>query len=57
MDEYRNNLMCYQATMAVVQSMLNQGIIDQGEYRKIDTIMTKRYGVSLDTIFAQNIPN
>ena len=57
MDEYRNNLMCYQATMAVVQSMLNQGIIDKGEYRKIDTIMTKKYGVSLDTIFAQNIPN
>lgn len=57
MDEYRNNLMCYQATMAVVNSMLSQGIIDQKEYRKIDTIMTKRYGISLGTIFAQEVPN
>ena len=31
--------------------MLHQGIISESEYAEIDTIMTKKYDLSLDSIF------
>ena len=37
--------------MSLAASMLRQGIISESEYAEIDTIMTKKYGLSLDKIF------
>ena len=37
--------------MSLARDMLRQGIISEGDYAEIDTIMTKKYGLSLDSIF------
>ncbi len=41
----------YKAAMNLAKGMLHQGIITESEYAEIDTIMTKKYGLSLDSIF------
>lgn len=41
----------YRTAMAIVTTMLENGIISKEEYDKIDTIMTKKYGVNSYTIF------
>lgn len=51
MDDYRQRLLSYQTTMSLIRTMLSDGLISEDEYRKIDTIMSKRYGVSLSSIF------
>lgn len=33
----------YGISMSIVKSMLNKGILTPQEYKKIDTIMTKKY--------------
>jgi hypothetical protein len=48
------NMIAYQAAMGLARSMLHQGIISEEEYDKIDTIMTKKYGLPLDSIFRNN---
>lgn len=37
--------------MSLAMGMLHQGIISESEYTEIDTIMTKKYGLSLNSIF------
>ena len=51
MDEHRKHLIAYQTTMSVVREMLKRGIITEGEYNKIDTIIAKRHAISLCSIF------
>lgn len=51
MNEYRKHLISYQITMSMVRNMLSDGIISEEEYDKIDTIMTKKYGISLFSIY------
>ena len=51
MDEYRQHLIAYQATMSIVRQMLDRGIITEEEYHKIDTIIAKRHSISLCSIF------
>ena len=51
MNEYRKQLISYQITMSMVRNMLSDGIISEEEYDKIDTIMTKKYGVSSFSIY------
>lgn len=41
----------YRTAMAVIAKLLNDGVISAKEYDKIDTIMTKKYGVNSSTIF------
>ena len=52
-DEVRaqERIAAYQRVMAMVRSMVLQGIISEREYGKIDTIMTKKFGLSSSTIF------
>lgn len=50
-DEFFRNLAAYKAAMSLAKGMLHQGIITESEYAEIDTIMTKKYGLSLDSIF------
>ena len=51
MMEFFDRLAAYKAAMSLAASMLRQGIISESEYAEIDTIMTKKYGLSLDSIF------
>lgn len=49
--EFFERLTAYKTAMSLARDMLRQGIISQGDYAEIDTIMTKKYGLSLDSIF------
>lgn len=49
--EMFKRLLDYRTAMAVVTNLLHKGIITEEEYAKIDTIMTKKYGVNSSTIF------
>ena len=53
-EEFFRNLAAYKAAMSLAMGMLHQGIISESEYTEIDTIMTKKYGLSLDSIFRSN---
>ncbi len=50
-DEHFRRLAAYKAAMSLAKGMLHQGIITESEYAEIDTIMTQKYGLSLDSIF------
>ena len=50
-EEFFRNLAAYKAAMNLARGMLRQGIITESEYAEIDTIMTKKYGLSLHSIF------
>lgn len=49
--EFFDRLVAYKAAMSLAAAMLRQGIISERDYAEIDTIMTKKYGLSLDSIF------
>lgn len=51
MDEYIERLIAYRTAMSVAKAMLKQDIITEKEYGVIDTIMSKKYGISLSSIF------
>ena len=51
-EELRRCIISYRTTMAVVQSMLNNGIITPEECAKIDTIIAKMKGLDSCTIFS-----
>lgn len=44
----------YQFAMAMARTMLSRGLITEGNYHDIDTIMTRKYGLSSCTIYRQN---
>ncbi len=50
-SDFFQRLASYKAAMSLAKSMLHQGIISAEEYAEIDTIMTKKYGLSLGSIF------
>jgi len=50
-EEMFQRISAYRAAMSLARSMLHQGIISQEEYNRIDTIMAKKYGISLGSIF------
>ncbi len=49
--EMFNKLIHYQTVMMWVRSLLEKSIITKSEYTRIDTMMTKKYGVSSCSIF------
>ena len=51
MMEFFDRLAAYKAAMSLAAAMLRRGIISERDYAEIDTIMTKKYGLSLDSIF------
>lgn len=53
MSEIQQKVAAYRQAMAMARSMVLQGIISDREYGKIDTIMAKKYGISLSTIFRE----
>lgn len=50
-SEYKASLLSYRTAMSLAKGMLSREIISEEEYRKIDKIMTKKYGVSSSTIY------
>ncbi len=53
-NDFFQRLASYKAAMSLAKGMLRQGVISAKEYAEIDTIMTKKYGLSLVSIFREN---
>ena len=51
-DMFRS-VLGYLSAMAQAKALLHQGIITQREYTHFDTMFTKKYGLSLDSIFRE----
>lgn len=49
--ELATRIEAYHRTMTLAREMLSRGIINPRDYDKIDTIITKKSGLSLDSIF------
>lgn len=56
MDDFRERLTAYQTAMSLARNMLQQGIISEDDYRKIDTIIAKKHEVSSCSIFRFESP-
>ena len=53
-DKYApGNLILYRTSLALYKKKKNQGVFNDEEYCKIRTILTKKYGLSSDSIFAE----
>ncbi len=52
--DYRNALVSYRISMSLAEDMLLRGIISERDYSKIDRIIAKKYGLSLDSICCRN---
>ena len=52
-DENRA-LMCYVTAMQIVGDWLTRGLISEGNYSQIDTIMAEKFGVSTRSIWRRN---
>ena len=48
-----NNLILYRTSLALYRNLMDEGIFNEEEYCHIRTILTKKYGFSLDSIFAE----
>ena len=54
-DKYApGNLILYCTSLALYRNLKNQGIFNEDEYCHIRTILTKKYGLSSDSIFAES---
>ena len=47
------NLILYRTSLALYRNLKNQGVFTDEEYCHIRTILTKKYGLSSDSIFAE----
>ena len=56
MDEMYQRLTAYQTAMTLARNMLQRGIINEDDYRKIDTIIAKKHRVSSCSIFRFESP-
>ena len=53
-DKYApGNLILYRASLALYRNLKNQGVFNEEEYCRIRAILTKKYGLSSDSIFAE----
>lgn len=52
--EYFDGICGYKSAMAQARLMLTNGIITEDEYAIIDTMMTKKYGLSSCSLFREN---
>ena len=47
------SLLAYKRILAQAKVLLRRGIITKREYAHFDTMFTKKYGLSLDSIFRE----
>lgn len=47
------NLMLYRTSLSLIRNLAREGVFTDMEYRKICTILNKKYGLSSDSIFAE----
>ena len=50
-DEFRNEKL-YQTTMHLAKKMLEEGVVSEEEYRRIDTIFLEKYKPVFGTLFS-----
>lgn len=50
-EAFMREVVAYQTTMAIVRRLVSQGVISEEEYANIDTIIAKKHGLSLGSIF------
>lgn len=48
------NMMHYRTSLALIKNLTEDGIFNDAEYRKICTMLNKKYGLSSNSIFADN---
>lgn len=48
-----NNLMAYRVSLSLIDSLYSGGHLTAADRRKAYTIIAKRHGLSLDSIFAE----
>ena len=54
-DKYApGNLILYRTSLALYRNMADRGIFSEEEYCRIRTILTKKYGLNSDSIFAES---
>ena len=54
-DKYApGNLILYRTSLALYRNLKNQDVFNEDEYCHIRTILTKKYGLSSDSIFAES---
>ena len=54
-DKYApGNLILYRTSLALYRNLKNQGVFNEDEYCHIRTILTKKYRLSSDSIFAES---
>ena len=54
-DKYApGNLILYRTSLALYRNMADRGIFNEEEYCRIRTILTKKYGLNSDSIFAES---
>ncbi|MDO4730598.1 MAG: hypothetical protein Q4B14_00485 [Clostridia bacterium] len=54
-DKYATeNMMLYRTSLALLKSLTEEDTFTEKEYRKICTILTKKYGLSSGSIFAES---
>ena len=47
------NLILYRTSLALYRNLMDEGIFNEEEYCRIRTILTKKYVLSSDSIFAE----
>lgn len=47
------NLMSYHISLSLVESLVKRGILTQADYAKSCRVLTRKYGLSPDSIFAE----
>ena len=52
-DDLFRSLLAYKSIMAQAKILLRRRIITRREYTYFDTMFTKKYGLSLDSIFRE----
>ena len=48
------NMMHYRTSLALMKNIAESGTFNESEYRKICTILNKKYGLSSNSIFAES---
>ena len=51
MDDYSKRITAYRLAMSMADTMRKRGIISDKDYEKIRTVIAKKYGISLSSIF------
>ena len=48
------NLILYRTSLALVKSLVDEGVFNENEYRKICAILNKKYNLPSGSIFAES---